>query len=354
MKILFHIGMAKTGSSALQSALFHSSPYLLEHGILYPRNPDLPGARNHKIFATQLAPLDKLPRHMATLGDQAMANARFTAFHAYLRDLVRTSPPKLLLMSAETMFARIHPDHRGQLRSAFDALETVPAFVAYIRRPAERYVSGLQQHLRAAARVTPPRPAGYRENIMRYEAVFGSGCVTTHLFHRSALRDGDIVADFSGRYLEPFRVDVARLEQPGAVNVSLSAESMVVMQAFRQHFHANRENKQTPGSEALRELLRAADRELGAPRPRLRPEIADAIDYCLPDPLWLRDGYGITFPDFDYGRLERREFCALPERKLNLRQIVIVDAEMLRGILEVVSKSSWMNDRRRRWLQGIK
>ena len=40
MKIIMHIGMPKTGSTAIQFALTKSREKLLSNGILYPVNPD--------------------------------------------------------------------------------------------------------------------------------------------------------------------------------------------------------------------------------------------------------------------------------------------------------------------------
>ena len=40
MKIIMHIGMPKTGSTAIQFALAKSRENLLSNGILYPVNPE--------------------------------------------------------------------------------------------------------------------------------------------------------------------------------------------------------------------------------------------------------------------------------------------------------------------------
>ncbi len=349
--LLFHIGMAKTGSSSLQRAFLGSHDHLASKGVLYPHNPARPKLHNHKLLAAHIAPLDRLPRHMARLGDQERVLHDSAGFIEHLREEVARLRPALLLLSSETMFTRIRQP--GELRRALRALGTAPpVFAAYLRRPSERYVSGLQQVLRSSHELVQPRAPSYRAPIEGYEALFGAGCLRLHVFHRGLLKDGDVVADFVARHLAGQGVEASRLAQVGERNVSLSAESMTVLRAFRVAFRAG-ERDVDKVVDALRRTLRAADAAVGAPRPRLRPEIADMVDHASLDPLWLRDARGLVFPGFDYRPLERGRLAPPPERALGLEEIVVVDPERRRAVLEHLRGTDWAKPRRwRRWIES--
>jgi hypothetical protein len=353
MDAIFHIGMAKTGSTALQTALHGSADYLADKGVLYPRDPDRPRSLNHRLFATQAARVSRLPWHMVDFGGPAEAAARFGTFRTHvLRDIERLRPD-LLLFSAETMFTRIRASYRRRLpRAFFDFGIRAPVFVVYVRRPSERYVSALQQALRRSAEVRQPRRRDWRGPVTDYEELFGKGCVRLHLYHRFALRDGDVVADFCARHLAPRGVESGRLIRPGETNVSVSSESMRILRDFRAEFHGRADTRLIAAVDALREALRAADAACGAARPRLRPEVAEMMDYASDEPLWLRDRHGIVFPDFDYRRLEEGRFAKLPERRLALEEIVQIDPEKRQRVLAHLAGSEWAfwSLSRRRWI----
>jgi hypothetical protein len=352
MQFIFHIGMAKTGSTALQNALFQSAEYLAERGVLYPVPPEL-GGRNHKIFATLTGPTGKLPRHMTQLVDTRTAAARMAQVQDGIAAQVAARRPDLLLMSSETMFTTIRRGYGARLRAALTRFDAHPRFVAYLRRPSERYASGLQQHLTASATMLRPRAPNYRQHIESYERVFGKGCLSLHLFHRSALAEGDVVSDFAIRYLADHGVDPAGLVQVGEVNVGLSAESMLLMQAFRARFHAGNDDRKTRDSKQLRQYLRTADEAVGAGRPQLRPEIAERVDYASDDPLWLRDRFGIEFPDFDYARLEAKRLARAVPPPATLADIVLVDPDRLSGVLDHLAATPW-GRHRAEWLAELR
>lgn len=351
-RLLFHVGMAKTGSSSLQRAFLGSEDHLASKGVLYPRDPARPKLHNHKLIAAQIAPLARLPRHMARLGDQERVLRDSAGLVEHIRGEVARRRPALLLLSSETMFARIRRPR--DLRRTIEALGTAPpVFAAYLRRPSERYVSGLQQVLRSSHELVQPRPPSYRAPIEGYEALFGAGRLRLHVFHRGLLRDGDVVADFVARHLAEHGVEAAALAQVGERNVSVSAESMTVLRAFRAAFRPD-DRGADKVVDALRRTLREADAAAGAPRPRLRPGIAEMVDHASDEPLWLRDAHGVVFPGFDYRPLEEGRRAEPPERALALEEIVVVDPERRRAVLEHLRGTEWARPRRRRrWVEGM-
>jgi hypothetical protein len=142
----------------------------------------------------------------------------------------------------------------------------------------------------------------------------------------------------------------------GELNVSVSAESMLVMQSYRKTFYPEADNRLTRDSDALRHMLRKVDASVGAGRPRLRPEIAEFVDYSSRDPLWLRDQRGIVFPDFDYRPLEEGRLRTSPlTDSLALRDIVFIDDTKLAAILETLTGSAWAlaDQQRRQWIREV-
>jgi len=191
-----------------------------------------------------------------------------------------------------------------------------------------------------------PRALRYRGPIEAYEGLFGAGSLQLHVFHRALLKDGDVVADFVERHLAARGVAFEGLAPVGDRNVSMSAEVMSILQDFRLAGPGDAETG------ALRVALRQAEETLGAARLRLRPGIAEMVDYASDDPLWLRDVHGIVFPDFDYTPLEEGRRVAPPERPLALDEIVLVDPERRRALLERLSRAGWAKPAPRRdWLR---
>jgi hypothetical protein len=354
MRLLFHIGTAKTGSSALQSTFARSARYLAGRGVLFPVPRFGLGERNHKLYASQCAAPGRLPRHMS--GRPERLQARFERFHATALARVAERRPDLVLLSSESLFFRLDSGRVERFRAVLAAFGAgPPGFVAYLRRPSEHYLSLLQQGLKAAAAVPQPGPPRLRRAIAGWQEAFGPDSLALHLFYRSALEGGDVVDDFVARHLAPYGVEAGALSRSGEVNVSLGPESILLMQAYRARFHGPREDRFAWDSNALRRALQEADAATGAPRPRLRPGIAELIDHGNGDALWLRDRFGIAFPGLDYRQLEAGPRPPRPDRALGLEEIVETDPERRAAILEHLAGTLWgrLWPSRRRWIEAM-
>jgi hypothetical protein len=359
MKTVLHIGMPKTGTTALQECLQASRGYLADRRVLYPANP--PGCRfhNHRLLVFGFTPYRKLPRHILRYPAYTEANLaeKYAEFLGHLYDQVRDSRPAWIVLSSETLFRRLGPEARRSLRRALEPLGDL-AVAAYLRRPSEYYLSNLQQRLKHSYRTgwlwVPPMSA----ILAGYARVFGPGAVRPRIYDRSLLAEGDIVRDFLGTSLPEVPIDICKLTPGKHANETVSAEAMDLLGRYRAAFHAEADNVATRDSIELVRTLRRADAAVGAPRPRLRPEIAEAIDYARPDPLRLRDAYGIEFPDLDYRRLERRLLRALiplPGRPRRLAELVLIDRAVQRELLRRLAGSRWAraDPARRPWIDGL-
>jgi hypothetical protein len=364
MKTVLHIGMQKTGSTALQGCLLASQTYLAGRGLLYPRNP--PGCKfnNHRLLLFGFVPHWRMPRHIRRYDRYSEASQAddYAEFLAHLRRQVETLRPSALVLSTESLFRRITPAGGRSLRKALGDLADDLTIAAYVRRPSEFFLSNLQQRLKHAhsiGRIRVPRP---HLVLDRYAAAFGEGRLVPRVYHRRLLRDGDIITDFLAAYLPDVDVDRQRLKPGRNSNDTVSGEAMDVMRRYRLAFHRRDDNVITRDSVELIRELRRADAAVGAGRPRLRPEIADLIDYARSDPLVLRDRWGLAFPDFDYRRLERRFRPRLPDRlalrpwtRWRLEALITVDPRLRAGILDHVAASAWAaaDPARGAWLNAL-
>lgn len=344
MKTILHIGMPKTGSTALQDSLHRSQDALRAQGVLYPENPGKVGFINHKYIVADLMDHDRLPRHLVRGQDAETIADKQRAFRKHLMRQVRDTRPRGLVISTESLFRTFNQAARDKLAALFADLRTEPEAVAYLRKPSAHFTSALQQHIKASSIVRPPKVPHYRSVIGGYEKLLGRGRVHLNLFDRAALHEGDIVADFAMKYLVPLGVQRATLLAPEATNETLSAESVDILRDFRATFHAERQDLFTADTNGLIQALAAIDARLKSPRPRLIEGLAELIDHSTSDPLWLRDTFGLVFPGYDYARAERGPLTVLPDHSWTLEALLQIDPALRAAIATELSASPWAEE----------
>jgi hypothetical protein len=343
MKTILHIGMPKTGSTALQETLLASHDELLRHGVLYPRVPD-PSFNNHRLLLVGTMSLERLPRHIRRTYTEADLNTRKADFLKAARAEQRTHAPHTMVLSSESLFRHFSHEGKTVLMKGLRQVGVDPdntSVLAYARRPSDRYLSGLQQHLKASWKITPPQPAHYRENLEQYAGLFGKDAVQVVQFQREALIGADIVTDFLTRFLSMHGVERDRMAPVGAVNESLSSEGIDIQRAYREAFHLNNDDRHTPDSLKLFKALQTIDAEIGMTRPRLTEGIAELVDYASSDPLWMRDTFGVEFPGLDYARLERGNLIQLPERNWKLDELMQIDRKRQAQMVDMLVTHPW-------------
>jgi DNA-binding phage protein len=354
MRIVLHIGMPKTGSTMLQNCLRTSRAALARRGVLYPENPPGCPFNNHRILIFGFLGFDDLPRHVRKHARYTAASmgADHAGFLAHVRNQIEAARPACTVLSSETLYRRLRPAGQDSLRGAMAALGAESGAVriaVYLRRPSEYYLSALQQHLKSAHSITPPRVGSPLGVIESYAAAFGTGALAPCVYDRRLLKDGDIVADFLAAHLPEAGIDSGELTRPAHGNESVSGEAMDILRAFRLAFHPDTDDMPSRDSAALLRTLRRIDAALGAPRPRLRPEIAEMIDYARTDALHLRDRFDLDFPGLDYDRLARaRGAVARLRARLHglrrphrLEEVIVIDPATRRAMLARLATSRW-------------
>lgn len=356
MKTLLHIGMGKTGTTALQHSLASSRPYLLGKGVLYPKAPRPFSQNNHQIIVARITTTDRMPRDILTkFEDRDDLMEGYRKFIRGLREQVAETTPEALVISGESLFRPFPAPKLRKLRAVFDKLDSEASVIAYVRKPSERFVSYLQQALKYSFKVRSPEPSKYRGAIEAYARVFGRNFMHVRCFARDQLIDGDIISDFTERHLAPFGVKRAELSAPPRTNETISAESTDISRRYRLAFHPDKDNRTANDSRELVRALQAADAAVGAGRPKLKPEVAELLDYSNDDPLWLRDQYGIVFSDFDYARIERGDLVAPPGRSFALDGLIEIDPRLEQKVLEALRAMPWAQEAKDRlaWIDGM-
>ena len=324
MRILLHVGMPKAGSTALQLALARGRERLARQGVLYPRAPLFPDSQNFLVAGLEER-RHALPRMIRSAYFDRMDEIApaFARWMAEIRSSIAASRPETMVLSSEWLFGL-----RG--RQKFDRLaEILRGFggpievVAYVRRPADQYLSAVQQTLKGSHTIRPLTAVRYRTPLEGFARIADTMRVAR--YDRAAFPGGDIVRDFVDAFLPG--ADLAAAADGGAANATISAEGMAILAGYRRTNHRRSRGRFTPDTDRLIAAIREADAAVGgAVRPRLRPEVAGAIDAASTDVIWLRDTHGIVFDGLDYDRVEGAagETKTRPKR---VEEICIVDPE---------------------------
>jgi hypothetical protein len=299
MRVVLHIGMPKSGTTAIQNTLFANRKMLKSDGVLYPAGGGLP--KKHNILVRGVARYEKLPRLFRqvyrTKPERMLPD--FEGVVSASASAARDPRVHTVILSSEMLFRYLSQAQaeilNRSLRSFADRIDVV----AYIRHPAAYYVSMVQQTIKASALIQAPVSVNYRAALESYATIADSLTVTP--YDRPALRGGDITRDLLHRTL-PEQEALAERLVSRVSNETLSAEGMDIVQRYRRHAHPDGDQTFTVETALVLRQLMDLDREVaGFARPRPRPEVHEALVRSAVDLPWLLDAHGIRFPDVDYG-----------------------------------------------------
>lgn len=286
IRVVFHIGSAKTGTTAIQQFFFRNRRALLEQGLLYPKMLDR--KRHHKLLSV---PFDETVQRGTPFGaDYAAAVEDARAAWAGVRRQIANKRPGTVLISSEFLLMATHVERIAGFVDPYLGSDAALEFLVYLRPPSEWYVSAMQQWFKASAHLLPLDPPPVLAQLDRFAAL---GKVTARRFDRAAFRDGSVISDVC----DLVGVDSAPLDHGGLeANTSISAEGIILLQAYRRRHHAEREAVFTPDTRAY--IDKIAAEEAAHPglytKPRLKPELARVLDRETPDIRALRRRYGVT------------------------------------------------------------
>ncbi|MDH4386756.1 MAG: hypothetical protein QE280_15085 [Caulobacter sp.] len=305
MRLLLHVGHAKTGTSSIQGSLAAARGPLLEAGVLYPMPPSfLPNSTNHNSLATGFGSEDRLLRG---LKNKIQGSTLTTAgiFKSYCQEIIsqiERSNPHITIISGEALFKILDIPESEPFVNFIKLLSSDISVSIYTRRPSDYYLSSMQQKLKASQFIRTPRPLRIRDRIESFQRVFGKS-VSLRLYDRDQLKNNDVVSDFLQHNL-PEVANKEDLVPTLHSNEGISAEGMSVLQSFRQYNFSESEGVFNKHTNLLIETIRniSINNNL-ATRAKLINEIRDFVDYSTVDLIWIRDEFGIEIPNIDYRKI---------------------------------------------------
>ncbi|MGB1209368.1 MAG: hypothetical protein ACPG7W_09275, partial [Paracoccaceae bacterium] len=293
-RIVLHIGTHKTGTSAIQAATHLNRNALLEAGFLYPQVDHMD---RHALLAVPY--MKQIPREFrGRFGDDKATADALT--EQYWADVAQTiaSHDTVSTLVLSTEYFSIAQDIEGLLNKVQSlAPEAEIETLVYLRRPDDRYLSGQQQIIKASHTLHWPHQRTLLPDLSPWAT---RSKLVLREYNRDTLIGGDVVSDFLTTIGYPH--DLGMLRSLPDANVSMSAEGMAVMLAFRRVVYGTHNNVFNRASNRLLKTLHeAADtlpEDLRPLRPRLRPALrAAAIKNNQTQLHHLRDTLGFCFSD---------------------------------------------------------
>ena len=187
--VILHVGMDKTGTSAIQFALQAAHDTLrADHGILVPQT-GLWHDYSHHPFA------------FAALGIAGYSATDLTRLFADLRKEIANTPCKTVLLTSECLFKvpfrQAHAAFMANLSEIFDQIRVV----VYVRRQ-DIWIESRHRHSVVSGREVKVQRlmsnsySGYLQFIDSWAALVGVQNVSVRPYEASQFANGDIAADF--------------------------------------------------------------------------------------------------------------------------------------------------------------
>tara|TARA_Y100000296_G_C5156992_1_gene249673 strand:+ start:308 stop:1345 length:1038 start_codon:yes stop_codon:yes gene_type:complete len=244
-KAMIHIGMGKTGSSAIQE--FFTK--LNNEKVLYP----VISETGHQNIEVLFREYESVGRGIKSNVSEGLYSKFKSDFKEKLESELKTGTD--VLISAEYLF-NFTVKEVASLRSYLE-LHNINEFkvIAYVRAPEKFYLSALQQRLKASYKVESPSSfkVGFKRRLSAWMEVFGKENVLVREYSRETLIQRDVIHDFVSQYNNFFETNVEA--RPISANKSMSAIGMYLMQSYRKAVYNDEDNRFKPDSSRLLSLI---------------------------------------------------------------------------------------------------
>jgi hypothetical protein len=349
---VLHVGRGKTGTTTLQHALNTARDALpAASGVLYPL---IDGTYNHTSLVPAAAPNTRIARSVVfdRLGD-ATPQGAVSASNALWRevlDAVRTAACPTVVLSSERFFLAWDPDDLRAFAERLSAAFGDIVVAMYLRSPPAYYLSTVQQRVKHQSEFAAPSTStGILGIIEAYEWLSG-GTVAPRIFDRGELLGGDIVTDFAESFLPTPSSDVLRAHADRSRNATVSPEAMALLQEAHWQIEQGPDRQSAKARQRLRLRVIECDRGLdGFRRPKLRPQVEEAITRVDEGPVRLREARGLVYPGLDYsiaGKARTRDRELLLGLR-NVSDVVDVDSDRLAALRSATEEAARRKARER-------
>ena len=303
LRVVFHIGTKKTGSTTLQHTFHAQAPFFRDKGILYP----VIGKRvHHTQLLFDIAEKNELPGIFGRNSPEKIARSQDISrdFWADVDRQIAESDCETVVFSSEYAFG-LRSQSLARLIQRLRAYSNSIHLVGYFRSPVVLYRSALQQNLKYGHVIQDPRdPFDYGR---RFRKIARLDCesVSVRCFERPALLNGCIVQDFCVSTLNMDPDEAAEVPVTSA-NESVSAPAMNLLYNFNRVLFPGRRQPGRPINKRLLTEIQSLEAADTFSNPALREEVVTDIELSHRDQLlWLRDKASITFTDVDYERISK-------------------------------------------------
>ena len=182
-KIFIHVGMPKTGTTAIQSTLNKNEAMLSQHGVIYPKSGRSSNAAHHHAFF-----LSACSNRAAIRTPLPSPEHSFSEYAEQMKKEITEAKSSKAFLSSELLWNSKAFDATSmiRIRDAFSDFDV--ALIAYLRPDKEHSLSGYQQRIKGPQcfsgnmkrHLSHMRAGGVYEYMARlrmFSDVFGSGSV---------------------------------------------------------------------------------------------------------------------------------------------------------------------------------
>lgn len=277
MDAIVHIGVGKTGTSAIQKTLLLNRKLLKKQGFWVPLSTSRPSGRQDRLGAYAL-------RDDVSADSRKLLKLDASNLDAFRRELEASFAQELSNEGAACHTAILSDEGLASLRTVAEVealrnflkphFENI-AIIAYLRRQDLHSASHHSQHVKVGrtGRSVLRRMHFYKydEFLDMWESVFGDGSVQPRIFERNRMPGGDVVNDF----LEACQIQCASsFEFVGNLNESLNAKASVFLTRLNETMgDADRPSRRKGRMRIVRYLLDAF------PGKGVRPSRSEAEDF---------------------------------------------------------------------------
>lgn len=190
-EVVLHIGMHKTGTTSIQTALAEYDDGVTRMARF--------GHINHSIPVTTLFSSEKYDYHVHK--SYGRSNHQIDALRQQWQaelDTELAMPRKRLIICGEKI-SLLERAAISRIRNYFLDKARRIRIIAYVREPVSFASSAFQEQIQGGnPKVRIPRP-GYRNRFEKFIDIFGRESVEFVLFEPSAMLDGSVISDFCQR-----------------------------------------------------------------------------------------------------------------------------------------------------------
>jgi hypothetical protein len=229
--IVLHVGMHKTGSTAIQASLDGYRDGVFEYASLPPVvEEDRQSQCNHSLLINTA--FDRSHKRAGTLLRFGVAAGDVDRFRLQCRDALeaclRACEAEVLILSAETITG-FDPDSTQALGALLRQYASDIQVYAYVRDPFDYVKAVTQEVIKSGYAGDDLHPLSYWKNFHHIEDAFGAERVFYRLYRRETLLNGDVIADF-GSWIGLKGDHAHRLE----VNATLSTDAVRCLYALNR------------------------------------------------------------------------------------------------------------------------